>query len=420
MNRPAAAISSTFYRLRRLSRKIWLRSALIGLLGVVAAAGSGVLAPLVPDWIAKAVKPDAVEKILEIMASGMLAVVIFSLSVMVSSRQAASSQVTPRSHQLLLEDTTTQNVLATFLGSFLFSLVGVITLGTAVYAGDAAAVILFFALIVLTLMIVAILRWISHLSDLGSVVATTRKVEQAAIGAMEAWLDTPCMGGTPMTGDPAGHPVACRVTGYVQHIDIEALSDLAEDGDLDIYLPVGPGTYLSKGATLAFHTGAPDLDRLHEAFTLGDARRFDQDPRFGLIVLTEIAQRALSPGINDPGTAIDVITRQAKLLARFRDAINADAGKPRFPRIHVRPLRPASLLRDAFDPIARDGADIIEVQIKIQKALAVLAEGADDHMLTAIHATSARCYDRAMEGLALEDDKSRLHDMIVRLAEDGV
>lgn len=416
MNHTRAALSQTLYKLHRYSRKIWVRSSLITLLGVVAAAGSGVLAPLVPEAIAEAVKPDAVEKILDILASGMLAVVIFSLSVMLSARQSASQQVTPRSHQLLMEDVTTQNVLSTFLGSFLFSLVGVITLGTQVYSGDAAAVILFFTLIVIALIIIAILRWIAHLSELGSVVETTRKVERAARDAMETWLDDPCIGGTPLLGTSSGMPEPCAQTGYIQHIDMGKLSEQADEGDFQVYLNCRPGSFVARGGILFYHSGARDLAGLHDAFTVGDTRRFDQDPRFGVIVLTEIAQRALSPGINDPGTAIDVLTRQHRMLALFRDRMEQDGGKsvdePSYPRVHVPPLSAVSLVQDAFDPIARDGAATVEVQIRLQKVLADLASGEHPEMREAAVAASLRARKRAMGAITLADDRDRLSDAI--------
>ena len=60
----------------------------------------------------------------------MLAVTTFSLSTMVSAYSAATSNVTPRATKLIMEDTTTQTVLSTFVGSFLFSLVGIIALST--------------------------------------------------------------------------------------------------------------------------------------------------------------------------------------------------------------------------------------------------------------------------------------------------
>lgn len=53
---------------------------------------------------------------------------------------------------------------------------------------------------------------------------------------------------------------------------------------------------------------------VNRAVVLGADRSFHMDPRFGLTTLAEIASRALSPGINDPGTAIDVIKRLIRIL----------------------------------------------------------------------------------------------------------
>ena len=99
----------------------------------------------------------------------MLAVTTFSLSTMVSAYSAATSNVTPRATKLLMEDSTTQNVLATFVGSFLFSLVGIIALSTGAY-GDGGRVVLFASRsCVIGLIVVTLLRWIDHLSRLGRV-----------------------------------------------------------------------------------------------------------------------------------------------------------------------------------------------------------------------------------------------------------
>ena len=46
---------------------------------------------------------------------------------------------------------------------------------------------------------------------------------------------------------------------------------------------------------------AEDAEAIAATFVIGGSRVFDQDPRFGLLVLSEIASRALSPAVNDPG-----------------------------------------------------------------------------------------------------------------------
>ncbi|WP_226779121.1 DUF2254 domain-containing protein [Oceaniglobus trochenteri] len=410
-------ISQTFWRLRRWSRKVWVRSALIGSLSLVAVASSSFLSALVPDALEDSVTVEALGDILKIVATGMLSVVIFSLSVMVSARQSASSQVTPRSHQILLEDTTTQNVLATFLGAFLFSLVGLITLGTHVYSGKSVTVMLIFTIIVIALVVVSILRWIAHLTNLGSMIETTRKVEHAAEAALETWMEMPSLGATGLVGDPVGREVKSKRAGYVQHIAMQKLSDLAEEADGKIAIIVRPGGLVSEGDTVMHVTGDIDDDALCDALSLGDSRVFDQDPRFGIIVLSEIGQRALSPGINDPGTAIDVLTRQQRILTRWGNspmALDKDR-EPAYPRLYMEPLSAEGLMRDAFDPIARDGAAQLEVHIRLQKVLAALAKTHNSDLTRAARDASRRSMERAFEALTLEADRERLRRVMARL-----
>ena len=101
--------------------------------------------------------------------------------------------------------------------------------------------------------------------------------------------------------------------------------------------------------------------------------QIEQDPRFGLLVLGEIASRALSPGINDSGTAIDVIGRQLRVLLDWAEPDGEEAAvDTACPRLYARRLEDEDLFDDAFGMIMRDGAGRIEVQVRLQKALAAL------------------------------------------------
>lgn len=408
----AALLSRSLFHLKRLSRQLWVRAAMIAALGIVAALASRFLGFLVPDSVVTGLEAGSVVNILQILASSMLAVTIFSLSVMVSARQAASSQVTPRSHQILLEDTTTQSVLATFLGAFVFSLVGLIVLGTGLYSTRTAAVILAFTLLVIALVVIAILRWIAHLTDLGSMIETTRKVEEAARAALDKRRAWPSLGAHPLTDGQLEIPVEARQmtawrTGYVQHIDLAALSNAADAADGRIWLVVSPGKLMSEGDTLLYHTGDLNPDAVKRAFTTGDTRSFEQDPRFGIIVLTEIAQRALSPGINDPGTAIDVLTRLLRLMQGYSEE-TVPNGAPWFPRIWMPPISAEDLVRDAFDPIARDAGGTFEVQLRLQKTLRELARQPEPALVAAARSASQRALALALPELRLDDHKAAL------------
>ncbi|WP_164512322.1 DUF2254 domain-containing protein [Oceaniglobus ichthyenteri] len=406
-----SSFSAFVFKLHRLSRRLWVRASLVAGLGLIAPFILGVLSPLVPDKVAEAISVEDVESIVEILASSMLAVTIFSLSVMLSARQSASSQVTPRSHQILLEDTTSQTVQATFLGAFVFSLFGMITLTTGYTSSHGAVVMLGMTLLVIALVVLAILRWIDHLTSLGSVLETTRRVEDAAQQAIRTRLEWPCLGARPLVEGETELPpgmiaVQARKTGYVQHIDLTAISEQAEEDGFDAYLAVQPGSFVSQDDVLMYHTARCSNDAISDSFTLGDARLFDQDPRFGVIVLSEIAQRALSSGLNDPGTAIDVITRLHRQLADYKYPDTDDAIE--YPRVWMAPITADSLMHDGFEPIARDGAAMIEVQVRLQKALKRLANSADPSMAKAARAAAKRAMERAENALTLPNDLERL------------
>ena len=74
-------------------------------------------------------------------------------------------------------------------------------------------------------------------------------------------------------------------------------------------------------ALIALKNGYDDKAGRFALFVLGNDRQFDEDPRFGLIVLSEIASRALSPAVNDPGTAIGIIGRLVRLFVLWSEPI---------------------------------------------------------------------------------------------------
>src|SRR5690349_15591437 len=96
--------SRWLWLLTLFTRKLWLRVSVLALIGVATAAAGIVFAPYVPDrWTLK-IGAQAIDGILNVLASSMLAVTVFSLSTMVAAYGAATTNVTPRAAQLLMED----------------------------------------------------------------------------------------------------------------------------------------------------------------------------------------------------------------------------------------------------------------------------------------------------------------------------
>jgi uncharacterized membrane protein len=404
-------IGKTTWLLRRLFSQIWIRAVSFAVLGVITALAGIFLGPLIPGELGARIGAGSVDQILSILASSMLAVVTFSLAVAVQAFAAAANTATPRATKLLQEDDTTQNVLATFVGAFLFSLVGIIALNAGVY-GDKGRVVLFAAtIVVVALVVLALLRWIDHLMSFGRMGDTLNRVERAATEALKVRARTPYLGGQPLLhAMPEDTIKVCPdQIGYVQHVDTEALSECAEALGAEFWLAAIPGTFVHPAEPLLGVSGAALGDetthRLRKAFTVESVRTFEQDPRFGLIALSEIASRALSPAINDPGTAIDVVGRLVRILSHWN--LPADY-TPDYPRLHVPPVRPADMLEDAFQPIARDGAALVEVQVRLQKALAALARIVPEEFSDAASAMSAESLERARAALKADVDKARV------------
>jgi uncharacterized membrane protein len=118
----------------------------------------------------------------------------------------------------------------------------------------------------------------------------------------------------------------------------------AQKNNLTVSVAALPVTFIGPGRALAHLKSdggalAADLDRsiFVAPILVGRERRFDDDPRFGLIALSEIAARALSPAVNDPGTAISIIGALVRLFALWTDPLydEEEAGEPRYDRIFV-------------------------------------------------------------------------------------
>ena len=411
--------------LLQLSRKLWFRVSLFSVLAVATALVAIILKPYIPADVSAKVGADAVGEILTVIATSMLAVTIFSLSTMVSAYIAATSNVTPRSIRLLDEDGTAHNALGTFIGAFLFSLVGIILLSTGLYGAQERLVLFVATLLVIVLVVMTLLRWIDHVATLGQVAETTGKIEKATSEAMRLRHETPYLGGSALR-DPArdipsdAAPLFAERVGYVQHIDMEALAALATaEPEARIYLAALPGTFVDPSRPLAWMRGLADeaeRDHMRAAFTIGQLRTFDQDPRFGATVLSEIASRALSRAINDPGTAIDVLGRAVRVLAIWSTPPEPAEDDVRYPQVYVPGIDVADLFDDLFTPIARDGAALVEVGIRLQKALLALARSGDARFVRCAQHQSQLALQRALAVLVIEHDKQLLRALAADIA----
>jgi uncharacterized membrane protein len=393
-----------------------MRSAVYGVVALLLALLAPPLTNHLPASLTSWVKPDSVEKVLEIVASSMLVVTTFSLGTMVAAYTTAANLATPRASKVLIDDPVSQRVLSTFIAAFVFSIVALIGLALGYYDEQGQTLLLFGTALVIAAIIVTLFGWVDYLQNLVRLGAVLNKVESGVERALMARRREPFMGARPPGGErPFAHAVRVDETGYVAEVDLATLERIAAARQGAIRIAVLPGKQVGPWTDLAhasFEPPAEEARVLRSAFTIAAERSIDQDPRYGVIILAEIASRALSPGVNDPGTAIGVVSRLERLLAAWAQPLE-DAPEVRFPHLEAPPVAAEDLCQDAFGPLARDGASMFEVGVRLQKTLAVLA-GFDALAKAATH-QSERALKSAEAQLTLESDRANLANLAGRV-----
>jgi uncharacterized membrane protein len=161
----------------------------------------------------------------------------------------------------------------------------------------------------------------------------------------------------------------------IQAIDVPGLAALAEREAAVVSLAWAVGDTAMEGMPLLrVHGGKASIPepRLRRLIRLGPERTFEQDPKYALRLLVDIAIKALSPAINDPTTAVQALDQIEDLLLRLGQSDLA-AGQARDGRGRLRLVVPVPGWDDflvlAFDEIRYCGANSIQVMRRMRALL---------------------------------------------------
>ncbi|MFU2078671.1 DUF2254 domain-containing protein [Avibacterium endocarditidis] len=393
--------------LKKPSNGLWLTPILGALFAVFLALFSALIEnQALPIDIMPDISEELLNDILSIMASSMLAVSTFSLSIMVSAFSSASNGATPRATELVMGDNTTRLAISSFISAFVYAVIAKITLGMGYY-NEAGRFVLFVGTIcVLIYLITTLITWVSALSQLGLLNNTLEKIETASQQALNNYWQQPNMGAKSLDKIRFTYAIHAHKTGYLSHINMQNLQDFADKNECEIEIAIQPGKLVYTGMPLAYvNKSIEEMAQLQENFIIENNRSYEQDPKFGLIVLSEVAQRALSQAVNDPGTAIKVISVLLRLLLDSK----AEKQEVKYDRLAMLNLNEQELVLQPFTPICRDGSAMLEIHTKVQKALAVLRTQSDNQTIREAAFKQAKIdLDYALNGLSLESEKTQI------------
>lgn len=376
--------------IKQFRERLWVKPLVVCVLSIGAVFLADLMDMAELDRFLPEITKESIETLLEIIASSMLMMATFAVASMVAAYASASRSATPRSFPLMIADDVSQNALSVFTGAFIYSVVALVALMNGFYGGTGSRFILFCLTIgVLAVVILTFIRWVDNIARLGRLGDTIDKVEATAAKAIRMRQSAPRLGGVAASSPPhGGRAVVGKAIGYVEYVDTAALQKRAVASQLRIFVAALPGTFCTPNRPVAWvireasgSVSDEDAEAIAAAFVLGGSRVFDHDPRFGLVVLSEIASRALSPAVNDPGTAIGITGAFVRLFVTWNECGKAgDMPKVQFDRVAVPELSMADMFDDAFTGIARDGAGNIEVVVRLLKAFEALATAGDASM----------------------------------------
>ncbi|SIT09522.1 Uncharacterized membrane protein [Roseivivax lentus] len=407
--------SKLTFTLRKLRERLWIKPLGYAVMAVAATFVAEMADVLPFAQLAPDISFETLEKLLTVISASMLGVATFAVASMVSAYASASSSATPRAFVLVVSDGVSQTALSSFIGAFIFSIVGIIAVKVEYFDATGRFAMFLITLAVFAWVILTFVRWVDNIARLGRMGNTIEKVEAATRDAFAQWKPWAPLSARPASdGAPSGTDLHAETIGFIQHVDIAALQAWAEKHDSVVHLSALPGAFVTaRRPLLTAETppggSRPDMDGLHDAFVLAQRRSYTSDPRFGLIVMSEIGCRALSPAINDPGTAIDIAVRMAHLLRDWSvSPPEEDRAAPEFDRVRVPALAPEDLLDDAFAAIIKDGVGSVELDIWVQKSLGLLVQEAAPELARTAASRARQALDRAESDLSFPPDIDRV------------
>jgi uncharacterized membrane protein len=375
-----------------LRSSFWFVPSLIFLVSIALALGlieldSGRARPWIEQWPRVFGSGAAGARgMLSTIASSMMTVVGITFSMTLVTLALASSQYTSRILRNFMADRITQVVLGTFGGIFIYCLIVLRTIrgGDEDYVPSLAV---FFGVVLAIGGTAILIFFIHHIASgiqASSIIESVTKQTLCSIDRQYPEQDD--AGDGPVGGEARSRTarapecgtqkVVATHIGYIQSIDVAALVRIAHENDVVVRIERGVGEFAVHGAALASVSSSHSIpgklaDAIERAFILHRFRTIDQDARFGIRQIVDIALRALSPSVNDTTTGAMCVDYLSAILSHLAD--RTFPARERYCEGELRVVTIeqtfAGLLADAFDQIRGNARGNLTVLARILVAL---------------------------------------------------
>ncbi len=338
--------------------------------------------------------PGSARELLSAIASSMMTLTALVFSVTILVLQLASSQFSPRVLRTFLRDLRNQLTLGVFLSTFVYALLVLreIRGDDVVVDQFVPGVAISFSVALVILSVGLFVQYIHNIAISIRVIEIISRVRGETVRAIER-LDNSEEASDERalpSGDAVTRSIAAKKSGVLASLDLERLCQSAEAADVTFAVVPRPGDFVACGMPLVVvhGTGDTDDDDVRAAVSLDKERDPAEDPAFGLRQIVDIAERSLSPGVNDQTTATQCLDQLHDLLRRL-------ASRPLLARVAcgpdgtVRVVAPQpgwdDYVRFSLDEVRHWGASSVQVHRRIRSLLADLLTVVEPERAAVLH-----------------------------------
>ncbi|UCZ52051.1 DUF2254 domain-containing protein [Bacillus shivajii] len=270
------------------------------------------------------------QNIFSTIATSVLTMTSISFSSILVVLTTYITQFSARTLRNFMNDTNTKRILGVFISGFLFSLTLMLLVKEAPPYNETIEPLLFIspavAVVVAFICVGFFVFFVHHVSKWIQVRNLIQHIYENTVDVMEKYMkDHDGNDDDPWDQwekeelyEMVATPIFSPKSGYIQWLDTKVMLKQAKSEDAIVKIHKQIGEYVSKQSPIMTvfkkSTERAAKKKYVSALIIGDEREAAQDVRFGIIKLVEIGNRSLSPGINDPHTAMQCIEHLGNLL----------------------------------------------------------------------------------------------------------
>lgn len=361
---------------------------------------------------------DTARAIMSTIAGGVISLTVFSFSMVMVVLSQATANFSPRLLPGLISDRNNQTVLGTYLGTIIYALVIMFNVRSVDNNYEVPSVGVLIAVILMGGCMGLFIFFIHSISNAIQISTVLQSIYDKTLNylnqAEKSDTDLPAPYGI------LHHPIYAPTSGYLQDIRQDALIKCCSKNNILLGVTLIQGDFVMKGEVLAYTDREVEdlqlIDTLQNHFVFYNGEWIADNYVYGFKHLSEVAVKALSPGINDPATAIGVINHLGVLFQKY---LSIKEHNPRLDaqgsvRLIVRNHHLLELLQRTLGPIRFYGKADVQIMERLFWLMRQLHQSTDpgSEKDQALYTFTESLYESARHYIELPQDRHSLNQQL--------